>query len=353
MNKNQFLRFLSAFELSHSKITKILEAMEGEYTFEKFYLDDKVEKILGGEYSAIAKHSNEDYFESYENRLKEKGIGLVTCEDKAYPEKFTKIDDAPYYFYYKGDLSLLSEKAVSIVGTRSPSSYGTIITERFAGEIARAGGVIVSGLAYGVDGIAHTKALDEKGKTIAVLAGGFDKVYPAEHTNLFDRIAENGLVISEHRPDIKAVKYSFPQRNRLVAALADALLITEAGARSGTSITKDFALDYGVPIYAVPGNITSSKSEGTNALIASMQGICLLDAKILISDLGLEGKKQKKIQLSMNESLITDALAKEDKTMDELADATKLAIAKLNSLLTSLEIKGIIRRMPGGIYALA
>lgn len=149
MNKNSFLRFLSAFELSYSKIKKILEAMEGEYTFEKFYLDDKVEKILGDEYSAVAKRSNQEYFDSYENRLKEKGIGLVTCQDKAYPEKFTKIDDPPYYFYYKGDLSLLNEKAVSIVGTRSPSSYGTIITERFAGELAKAGAVIVSGLAYG------------------------------------------------------------------------------------------------------------------------------------------------------------------------------------------------------------
>ena len=353
MNKNQFIRFLSAFELSHSKITKILEEMEGEFSFEKFYLSDRVEEILGKDYTSIAKKSNQNFVDLYENRLIEKGIGLVTCEDKVYPEKFAKIEDAPYYFYYKGDLSLLSQPAVSVVGTRSPSSYGTVITEKFAGEIASAGGVIVSGLAYGVDGLAHRKALGVGGKTIAVLAGGFDNVYPSEHNGLFNEIAEKGLVITEHRPDIKALKYNFPQRNRIVAALGDALLITEAGARSGTSITKDFALDYGVPIYAVPGNITSSKSEGTNSLIASMQGICILEPKTIISELGLQEKKTSRVQLSMNESLITEALKSEERTIDELSEITHLAIAKLSSLLTSLEIKGIIKRMPGGIYTLA
>ncbi len=353
MNKNQFIRFLSAFELSHSKITKILEEMEGEFSFEKFYLSDKIEEILGKDYTSIAKKSNEEYFKMYEDRLKEKGIGIVTCEDEDYPEKFVKIDDAPYYFFYIGDLSLLKLPAVSMVGTRSPSGYGAVITERFAGDIASAGGVIISGLAYGVDGLAHRKALAVGGKTIAVLAGGFDKVYPAEHNGLFREICEKGLVISELRPDIKALKFHFPQRNRIVAALADALLITEAGAKSGTSITKDFALDYGVPIYAVPGNITSEKSEGTNYLIASMQGICVLEPKFIIDELGLKQKKVQSVQLSMNESLITDALKGGQLSMDEIAQISKLNIAKLSSLLTSLEIKAIIRKVPGGFYTLA
>lgn len=352
MNKNDFIKFLSAFELSQSKITKILDALNGEYSFEKFCFDDQIEKILGDDYTSISRKSNQKYFDSYLARLEEKGIKLLTCEDENYPEKFDKIEDKPYYIFYKGDISLLSLPSVGIVGTRSPSNYGCVVTERFAKDLASAGAVIISGLAYGVDSIAHRQALAVNGKTVAVLAGGFDNVYPSEHHALFDEIAEKGLVISEHRPDIKSLKFNFIHRNRLVAALSDALLITEAGAKSGTTITKDFALDYGVPIYAIPGNITSSKSDGTNNLIATMQGICLINSENLISDLGLECKKSAVMQLSINEQMVIDALSLAGRTIDELQENTKLPISKLNSLLTSLEIKGIIKRMPGGIFML-
>lgn len=352
MNKDNFIKFLSAFELSYSKITKILEILNGDYSFEKFYLNDEIEKLLGEHYSDIAKKSNQKYFDTYMSRLQEKGISLITCEDENYPDKFNKIEDRPYYFYYKGDLSILNNQCVGIVGTRSPTNYGCYVTERFAKDLASAGAVVVSGLAYGVDSIAHRQTLAVKGKTVAVLAGGFDNIYPAEHHSLFEEISQTGLVITEHRPDIKSLRFNFIQRNRLVAALSDALLITEAGAKSGTTITKDFALDYGVPIYAVPGNINSAKSEGTNNLISTMQGICLVSPEMLITDLGLEKKKSSLIQLSINEQAIVDMLSNAQKTIDELQENTKLPIAKLNSLLTSLEIKGIIKRMPGGIFML-
>lgn len=352
MNKDNFIKFLSAFELSYSKISKILDALNGEYSFENFCLNDEIEKLLGESYSEIAKKSNQKYFDAYLFRLEEKGIKLITCEDENYPEKFDKIEDKPYYFYYKGDLDLINQPCVAIVGTRSPTNYGCYVTERFTKDLASAGAVIISGLAYGVDSIAHRQALAVGGETVAVLAGGFDNVYPSEHHSLFDEISDKGLVITEHRPDIKSFKFNFIQRNRLVAALADAVLITEAGAKSGTTITKDFALDYGVPIYAVPGNINSEKSDGTNNLIATMQGICLVDPEMLISDLGLEKKKATHIQLSINEQSLIDALSQSQQTIDELQENTKLPIAKLNSLLTSLEIKGIIKRMPGGIFML-
>ena len=188
---------------------------------------------------------------------------------------------------------------------------------------------------------------------MAVLAGGFNNIYPQENYSLFCEIAKKGLVITEHRPDVKSVKYLFPQRNRIVAGISDALLITEAGAKSGTTITKDFALDYGVPIYAVPGNITSTKSEGTNALIASMQGICAIDPQTIIDDLGLKKCKKTSQQLSLEESLITDALKDSCCDIDQIQLKTKININKLNSLLTTLEIKGIIKRLPGGLYSLS
>ena len=160
-------------------------------------------------------------------------------------------------------------------------------------------------------------------------------------------------MLSEHRPDVKSLKFLFPQRNRIVAAISDALLITEAGAKSGTSITKDFALDYGVPIYAVPGNITSSKRDGTNAVIATMQWISALDATSIITDLGLTAKKAAARQLSIEEESIIQILKTSSKDIDEILQISKININKLNSLLTTLEIKGIIKRLPGGLYSLS
>lgn len=352
MDKDIFLKFLSAFELSYSKISKILDVLKGNFSFDSFSLSDEVEKILGDDFSSIIKKANPDFLQKYLNRLDEKGIKNLTCEDSNYPKKLFRCDDPPYYLFYKGDINILNNVSVSIVGTRSPSNYGVVVTERFAGELAQAGAVIISGLAYGVDSIAHRKTLLEKGKTVAVLAGGFDHIYPPEHFSLFNEISQKGLVLSEHRPDIKALKFNFPQRNRIVAALSDALLVTEAGAKSGTSITKDFALDYGIPIYAIPGNITSPKSDGTNRIIASMQGTCTLEPINIINDLGLKKKKNIAKQLSINESLIVQQLQDEPKNVDMLVEILNLPIANLNSLLTSLEIKGIIKRMPGGFFAL-
>ncbi len=348
MKKSEFLKFLSIFELSYGKITKILSILPESLSFDDFVNNHQMKEILGEDFEKISSQANEQTFDKYLSYLANKNITLLTCFDDDYPQKFDKIDDKPYYLFCMGDIKLLNKKCVSIVGTRLPTNYGINVTERFSKSLAKAGAVIVSGLAYGVDGLAHRKAL-EYGKTIAVIAGGFDKIYPPEHTSLFKEIAEKGLVISEHRPDVRVAKYSFPQRNRLVAALGDVLLITEAGAKSGTTITKDFALDYGTPIYAVPGNITSSKSEGTNSLIASMQGICALDEKAILSELGLSAKKSASVQLNLQESLIVSSIPPEGCDIDEIVEKTKLSISNINSLLTSLEIKGIIKKMPGGI----
>lgn len=353
MKKTDFLKFLSAFELSHSKITKILDALNGDYSFENFIASDELERTLGDEFASLAKKANPEFLTKYLNKLASLGINLITSADDNFPEKLLQIDDRPEYIFYKGDLSLLKQKCVAIVGTRMPSAYGITITERFAKELASAGVVIVSGLAYGVDSIAHRKALEENGKTVAVLAGGFNNIYPQEHFSLFCEIAKKGLVLTEHRPDVKSLKFLFPQRNRIVAAISDALLITEAGEKSGTTITKDFALDYGVPIYAVPGNITSNKSDGTNALIASMQGICALSPESIISDLGLSAKKAAVLQLSFDEAAITKVLENLSCDIDEILQKTNININKLNSLLTTLEIKGIIKRLPGGLYSLS
>lgn len=354
MTKRDFIKFLSAFDLSHKKMETLLEEMEGDFSFEK--LNSLPLKAIVGEKLAkeLFQNGDQEFFEMYQEELKQKYVGILTREDKEFPAKLLNIDEPPFYLFYKGDLSLLSIPAISIVGTRSPSNYGRIITDKFAESLARAGVVIVSGLAYGVDSISHRKALDVGGKTIAVLGSGFDKIYPAAHTNMANEIGEKGLLLSEYRPCVEPSRYTFPRRNRLVAGLSDGVLITEAGIKSGTMITKDCALDYGVTVYAVPGNITSEKSEGTNELISTMQAVCTLSPKDILKDLGLDEVRQKKksIQLSMEESQILSLLSSGEKDIEFLSENVDFDIKKLNSLLTTLEIKSIIRRMPGGFYTL-
>lgn len=353
MTKSEFIKYLSGFDLTLKRIENILSAMEEDFSFDKLK-SLSLTSIVGEDLSLKLKNcAFEDYFEDYLEKLESKNIKLITIEDEAYPEKLRRIDDAPIFLFCKGDLSLLKEKSIAIIGSRSPSNYGRIVTERFAGELAKNGVVVVSGLAYRVDGISHRKTLDEHGKTIAVLGGGFDKIYPAEHTNMANEIVINGLLVSEYRPEVSATKYTFPQRNRIVAGLSDGVLITEASAKSGTIITKDFAIDNGIVVYAVPGNITSDKSQVPNEIIATMQGTCVLSAEEILKDLGLDKKSNKRfIQLGSDEAIIVELLSSGEKDIEFLSENVDFDIKKLNSLLTTLEIKSIIKRMPGGFYSL-
>jgi len=353
IKRRDFLTFMSSFDLSSKKLYKLFNEFNEDYfTFDMVKSKDFVE-ILGKDVDKIIENANESYLEKYSNSLIEKNIKLLTCEDKLFPEKLKNIDEPPFFLFYRGDLGLLDMKSVAIIGTRMPTTYGKSVTEKFAGDLAEAGVCIISGLAYGIDSIAHRKALEVGGKTIAVLGGGFDKIYPSEHTDLAREIAEKGLLITEYSPKYIASKFTFPQRNRIVAGLSDGVLITEAGAKSGTIITKDFALDNGITIYAVPGNITSSKSEVTNEIIAHSQGLCVLSARDILEDLGLDIKAKKKVvQLKLEEQMIVDLLADGEKNVDEIAEKTKISVNLLNSLLVNLEIRGIIGKGAGGEYSL-
>ncbi len=354
MTRSEFIKFLSAFDLTIKRIETLLELMEGDYQFDKLYKMN-LTKIVGEvQANKMIENADEEFFEEYLNELNRKGITIITREDKEFPERLLRVEDAPYFLFCKGNLELLKRPAIAIVGSRSPSNYGRIVTEKFAEKLSQAGVVVVSGLAYGVDGISHRKTLDSFGDTIAVLGSGFDHIYPAVHTNMAEEIAEHGLLLSEYRPDVQASRFSFPMRNRIVAGLSDGVLITEASAKSGTLITKDYALDSGITIYAVPGNITSEKSQGTNEIIASLQGVCVLSPDDLLKDLGITGKGQEKksIQLSIEETKIVELLSSGEKHIEFLSENVDFDIKTLNSLLTTLEIKSIIKRMPGDFYVL-
>ena len=231
-----------------------------------------------------------------------------------------------------------------------------MITDRFARSLAKEGIVIVSGLAYGIDSIAHRKCLEVGGKTIAVLGSGFDEIYPAEHISLAEEIAKQGLLISGYLPNKKATKFSFPQRNRIIAGLSDGLLITEAGIKSGTLHTRDYALDYGKNLYAIPGSIESNLSELTNEMIKTGQAMCVTCCDDILKDynkiISKNGIKNIAEQLSFEEQNIISLLQDGMKEIDFLAKNCNMSINNFNSYLTTLEIRGIISRLPGGFVIL-
>ena len=195
-------------------------------------------------------------------------VNKITIENSMYPEKLRRIYDPPKELYYVGDINLLNNNSIAIIGCRSASLYGLKVAKLFANGLSKNGFTIVSGLAYGIDGEAHKYSLKKKGKTIAVLGSGLDIIYPQVNTELCKEIIDNGgLVISEFPLGTKPTKENFPKRNRIISALSDGVIVIEAKKKSGTMITVDFALEHGKDVFAVPGNIDSLNSEGTNSLL--------------------------------------------------------------------------------------
>ena len=192
----------------------------------------------------------------------------ISIGDKRYPEKLKCIYNPPKGLYVIGNTKLLNKYAIAIVGSRNCSKYGAIVAKKFAMDLAKSEINVISGMAMGIDTYAHIGSILGKGKTIAVLGSGLNKIYPKENEKLYYKILEkDGLIISEYEPNEEPKAVHFPERNRIISGLCDKLIVVEATKRSGTSITVNYALEQGKDIYAVPGNITSFKSEGTNQLL--------------------------------------------------------------------------------------
>ncbi|MDE6583752.1 MAG: DNA-processing protein DprA, partial [Clostridia bacterium] len=316
----KLLVLFSMCEIPNKKQELIIKLL-GDKSIEQA-LNDKVvfENLSTEEYQKLLKSYNKQTFESMLTNMKNSEIEIVSVFSDRYPKSLFDLDDRPLILYAKGDLTLCEKKCIAIVGTRVPSNYGRIITEKFAKNLAQSGVVIVSGLCYGVDAIAHKATLDVGGKTIAVIGSGFNNIYPASNTNLAGEIAEKGLILSEYPPSFTAKRYTFPRRNRIVAGLSDGVLITEAGLKSGTVHTKDFALDYGKDVFAVPGNIISKTSELTNYLIKYGHAECALSPDDIIEFYGLNKVQQeKKVEnVSLDEQTIMSLLADGEQDFDFL-----------------------------------
>jgi DNA processing protein len=274
---------------------------------------------------------------------------------KRYPKQLFNCDDAPTLLYYRGTADPAASRIVSIVGTRSGTEYGRRVTEKLVQALAGYGVTIVSGLAFGIDAWAHKAALKYDIPTIGVLAHGLDIIYPAEHTQLAKNMLKNGGLLSEFRSNTKPDRYNFPSRNRIVAGMCEALIVVETGVKGGSLITADLALEYSRDVYAFPGKITDTRSQGCNKLIATNAAALLTEPDQFIEAMGWNDKPKKQRQpkelfdnLDENEQKIVDIL-KETAPMhiDELKLKSGLSSGITASVILALELRSIITTLPG------
>jgi DNA processing protein len=283
-------------------------------------------------------------------------INVLTPLDPLFPSNLREIADPPFVLYALGNLQLLSQPAIAIVGTRIPTSYGRQVSFHLAEDLSRAGFVIVSGLAKGIDTEAHKGAISSGNATIAVLGNGIDVVYPPQNKYLCTEISKKGLLLSEYPPGTQPSKYTFPERNRLISGLSLGIVVVEAAGKSGTSVTTECALDQGKDVFSVPGSILSPQSVGPNRLIKQgakpvthvqdiiNEYICLPSIKNKLDKYNVSDK------LSVNEKKILDMIENTQVTIEQVVYTTSLPLQEVQKCLVTLQLKGMIKQLPGTIY---
>lgn len=288
---------------------------------------------------------------------------VVNFDDETYPKNLLNIYDPPSILYHRGNLLPQDIKAIAIVGTRRASAYGLNIAKRLASELAGMGITIVSGMALGIDSAAHVGALETSGRTIAVLGCGVDIVYPPSNKQLMQEIIDHGAVISEFPPGTEPENWRFPQRNRIISGLSMGVIVIEGHYNSGAMITAKLALDQGREVFAVPGNIEMEQSKGPHWLIK--QGAKLVETvDDVLEELNIAKPQSRppfavsneRIDLSSlppDERKIIEVLSLEPKYIDNIAIESGLSIPQVSSLLLMLEIKKIVRQLPGKMFVLS
>ena len=277
-----------------------------------------------------------------------------------YPQRLLNCYDSPTLLYYKGNADLNAAKIVSIVGTRSNSDYGKNICEKLIEDLAEQNVLILSGLAFGIDSIAHKASLKNKLKTVGVMAHGLDKVYPAQNKSLaVDMLSQGGLLtdfMSGTNPD----RQNFPRRNRIVAGICDALIVIESSAKGGSLITAELANNYNKDVFAVPGRVNDSRSEGCNYLIKNNKALLITSADDLLhimnwKDAPKKVKQQRElfIELTADEKIITNILKeRENIQIDELYFKSGLSSSAVANALLMLEMQGVVACLPGKVFKL-
>ena len=290
-------------------------------------------------------------------------IEALFITNKKYPKRLLNCYDSPTMLYYRGEADLNAARIISIIGTRSHTDYGKAITEKLTKELASEKILVLSGLAFGIDTVAHKSALKNGLPTVGVLAHGLDTIYPAENTKLAKQmVAEGGGILSEFMSGTKPDKHNFPTRNRIVAGMADATIVIETDIKGGSMITAELANNYNRDVFAFPGKTTDTKSKGCNYLIRSNKAAlitCAQDLLELLSWLPQPEKKKKLqrelfIELTADERILVDLLNQnEQMQIDDIYLKSQLSTSLAASALLSLELQGIVMSLPGKVYKLA
>ena len=289
------------------------------------------------------------------DKLLKAGVKAFTWHDEGYPPRLKEIYDLPPVLYVRGELRPGDERSVAIVGARSPTVYGRQAAHRVTFDIARSGVTIVSGLARGIDGIAHRAALDAEQRTVAVLAGGLDRIYPREHRRLSEMVAENGALVSEHPLETRPAPGNFPRRNRIMAGMTLGTVVVEAARASGALITARHALEQNREVFAVPGSILSPASEGTNALIRDSAAKLITNHADVLEELNLTYVEQQIEMKAMfpeneDESLILKHVTFDPIHVDEIVRAAELSTHTVSGVLAMMELKSMVRHVGGMNY---
>lgn len=329
----------------------------------KSYLE-KIEGIGPVRAASIAAYKDFSKAEEELKFIEKYKIKTLFLTDKDYPQRLLNCYDSPTLLYYKGEADLNTSKIVSIIGTRSHTDYAKQVTEKLIKDLTAQQVTIVSGLAFGVDAIAHKAAIKNNLPTIGVLGHGLDQIYPSEHSGLAkDMIKHNGGLLSEFRSKTKPDKHNFPTRNRIVAGMSDATIVIETSIKGGSMITAELANSYNKDVFAIPGKITDTKSSGCNYLIKNNKAMLMTDAAELIQVMNWEEgskksevrrQKQLFIELTPDEKVIIAILnEKETAHIDEINMKSGLSSSAVAAAILNLELQNVMVSLPGKLYRLA
>ncbi|MBI3189972.1 MAG: DNA-protecting protein DprA [Ignavibacteriales bacterium] len=325
---------------------------------------DGFSKKLASEIISFFKHDTFDeakkYAEHQLSRLNKNEGSVVSFWEKQFPESLKRIDDPPVMLFMKGAFDELDCYAIAIVGTRVPSTYGTMMAEKFSEELSKIGITIVSGLARGIDTITHTTTLKTGGRTLAVIGSGIDVVYPPENKKLYERIPEQGAVVSEFPMGTKPNAENFPRRNRIISGLSLGTLVVETDINGGAMITAAMALNQNREVFAIPGNLDSKRSKGSNTLIKNGQAKLVESVDDILTELASKLKPILKktdkvpvkphVELTLFEQTVFNALDEKPLHIDSITQHAGVSTSDALVQLLSLEFKGLIRQLPGKMF---
>ena len=347
------LIWLDSFSGLNSKLKAELYVKAlGEKSIKDFLIKNR-ETIVGeadeNVFSTLVSSANDVYLKYMLDGYERKGIKAITVQSKGYPESLKNLPFPPTVIYAKGNENLLTGKLFSIVGARKSLPLSISVAKSYAKALVNVGYTLVTGIAEGVDSAVIEEALNNNGKVISVLAGGHDNVYPASHSSLVDKISDSGLVISEYPPEVKAMPYFFPVRNRIIAGLSRGTLVVSAGKKSGTMHTAHYAEEYGKDLFAVPYSVGVASGAGCNELIK--MGAMLTDTPDDILSFYGEERKEK-INLTPNEKEICILLLDGERHIEYICEKLGKQIYEISPIISILEIKGVLSKMGSNVYGL-